>query len=272
LDSAGRLTDSFADNRGVSAVRPGDFESAVSEIRERFGDRPMLLAGMIGSRNGWREAAYVPCPAGLDDLAKAILWVEPARTGIVPGLSQASLAGADVMRGEEVQVLGAVAAGAVPPGATVCHPGTHAKWMSLQGGRITAFRTKMTGELFSLVAKHSILAPLLQGEARLDAAFELGVDDALRGVDMLTGLFRIRARHLLGETIGEPASYASGLVIGCDVRAGLGEHREEPIALVGRPDLCALYAAALDRAGHRATQLDGAEAFLAGIRALTEIA
>jgi 2-dehydro-3-deoxygalactonokinase len=272
IDGTGRLVDEFADDLGLMAVPEGGFDVAAAEIRQRLGDRPMLLAGMVGSNRGWREAPYAPAPAGNEDLARAILWIEPGRTGIVPGVSQTGAAGADVMRGEEVQVLGAVAAGHVPPDCLICHPGTHAKWIVMAGGRIAAFRTMMTGELFSLLSKHSILAEQLKDEVHVNASFERGVAEALAGAEILSSLFRIRARHVLGEEEGEPADYASGLLIGCDVRAGLAMHRGDgPIALIGRQDLCALYAAAMAQAGRTTIQLDGAEAFLAGIKVLTEM-
>lgn len=268
----GDLTDSFEDELGLLAVPRGGFEAAAAEIRERLGDRPMLLAGMVGSNRGWREARYAPCPAGAADLARAILWIEPGRTGIVPGVSQSGSAGADVMRGEEVQVLGAVAAGLVPPDTLICHPGTHAKWIVMAAGRIESFRTMMTGEIFSLLTKHSILAEQLQGEARPDAAFLAGAAETLGGKAVLSALFGVRARHLLGESEGEPASYASGLLIGSDVRAGLALYPAAgTIALIGRPELCELYAAALAQAGRETIEVDGADAFLAGINVLTEM-
>jgi 2-dehydro-3-deoxygalactonokinase len=271
VDADGRVADSFDDALGILAVPKSGFGAEVTEIRRRLGDRPMLLAGMVGSNRGWRDAPYVACPAGAADLARAILWIEPGRVGIVPGVSQAGAAGADVMRGEEVQVLGAAGAGLVPPDTLVCHPGTHAKWVELAAGRIVSFRTMMTGELFGLLKTHSILADELQEEARADASFREGAAAALGGEELLTSLFRIRARHLLGESEGGGASYASGLLIGSDVRAGLGLFREGRIALVGAPGLCALYAAALAAAGHETVEVDGTAAFLAGIRLLTEM-
>jgi 2-dehydro-3-deoxygalactonokinase len=271
LGADGVLEASFEDDLGLMAVPAGRFPEAAAEIRRRLGERPMLLAGMVGSNRGWLEAPYVPCPAGLADLAAAIRWVEPGRTGIVPGVSQQGGLGADVMRGEEIQLLGAAAAGLVPGDALICHPGTHAKWIHLTGGRIEAFRTMMTGELFSLLKRHSILAEQLEGEAAADAEFALGAQTSLGGEPVLASLFGVRARRLLGESSGNGASYASGLLIGSDVRAGLCLHRGEPIVLVGRPDLCQLYAAALEQAGHSAAQIDGADAFLAGMHRLTEL-
>lgn len=271
LDGDGRVVDRFEDALGVTAVPAGGFARAAQEIRARLGEFPMLLAGMVGSNRGWREAAYVPCPADENSLAERIAWIEPGRTGIVPGVAQRGAAGADVMRGEEVQVFGALAQGLVPADGPICHPGTHAKWIGLANGRIVSFRTAMTGEIYNLVRRYSILADLLAGEARPDAAFDSGVDEALAGADLLSALFRIRARHLLGEGEGEPASYASGLLIGCDVRAGLLPSGGKAVALIGRPDLCALYAAALARAGRDTTIVDGAAAFVAGIHRLTEL-
>jgi 2-dehydro-3-deoxygalactonokinase len=272
IGAAGRCEDEMADNLGLLAVPRGGFPAAAAEIRARFGGRPMLLAGMVGSNRGWVEAPYVRAPAGAAELAGAICWIEPGEVGIVPGVSQAGEAGADVMRGEEVQVLGAVAAGLVPADALICHPGTHAKWIRVEGGRIAAFRTMMTGELFSLLQHHSILADQLQGEISADdPGFAEGAAAGLGGLDLLSSLFGIRARHLLGESEGGAGAYASGLLIGSDVRIGLDLHRGEPVAVVGRPDLCAFYAAALAQAGHRPVIVDGADAFLAGMTLLTEL-
>lgn len=270
VDPDGRVVAWFEDDCGLLAVPPGGFEAAAAEIRERLGDRPMLLAGMVGSKRGWREAPYVPCPAAASELARTILWIEPGRTGIVPGVSQSGSAGADVMRGEEVQLLGAAAAGLAPSDGLVCHPGTHAKWVNLSAGRIDSFRTMMTGELFALLREHSILADQLAGEASPDASFREGAAAGLDGAELLSALFAIRARHLLGEAAENAASYASGLLIGSDVRAGLAFGRGGAVSLIGRPDLCALYGAVLALAGQQAIEVDGGIAFLAGIRLLAE--
>lgn len=271
IDRAGRIEDALIDDRGVTAVAADGFAAEVAAVRARLGELPMLLAGMVGSNRGWHEAPYVDCPTRLEDLAGGILWIEPGRTGIVPGVCQRGSAGADVMRGEEVQLLGAAAAGLVPDDALVCLPGTHAKWVSLRGGRIAAFRTMMTGELFALVRRHSILADQLQGPVASDDSFASGVSDALGGADLLSGLFRVRAGHLLGEGAPAPASYASGLLIGGDVRAGLALGAAPTVALIGDPALCALYAAAIGHAGGQVRAIDGGAAFRAGIHRLTEL-
>ncbi|RST31639.1 2-dehydro-3-deoxygalactonokinase [Sphingomonas ginkgonis] len=261
----GRNEAEFEDGKGILSLSDGGFAAAVGEIRERLGDLPLLMAGMIGSNRGWKEAPYVPCPAGLDEIAAALVWPEPDRSAIVPGASFVDDDRADVMRGEEVQLLGAVAAGLIGADALACHPGTHNKWVRLAGGRIAEFRTVMTGELFNLLKEKSILAELLHDKAEPDAAFRAGVRQGLKGEALTADLFSARARVLLGRLDrADASSWVSGLLIGGDVRTGTAGASGE-VAVMGRPELTALYAAALDEAGFACREVDGEQAFLAGI-------
>jgi 2-dehydro-3-deoxygalactonokinase len=227
---------------------------------------------MVGSNRGWVEAPYVPCPAGLPELAAKLVWAEEGRTAIVPGVCYASDSAADVMRGEEVQILGAFAEGLVSPDALVCHPGTHNKWIAMEDGRIARFRTVMTGELFNLLKRHSILADLLAQEAEPDAAFEDGVRHGLEEDDLTAELFSARARVLLGRAAREDAaSYVSGLLIGSDLRIGLRGSDAPQVVTMGGPELTRLFACALRVAGRTPIEVDGETAFLAGIRHLAEL-
>lgn len=264
LDADGRQGAEFEDGQGVLAVGAGGFPDAVAEIRARLGGKPLLMAGMIGSNRGWVEAPYVPCPAGIAELAKGLVW--PAEdVAIVPGVSFSDGNRADVMRGEEVQLLGAVAAGLIPGDCLVCHPGTHNKWATVGGGQITDFRTIMTGELFNLISEHSILSDLLEGEAEADEAFAAGVDAGLTGAGLTAELFTVRARVLLGHAPrGDAPSFTSGLLIGTDVAIGLRERTEQDIIVMGRPELTRLYAAAIALAGRQPIELDGERSFIAG--------
>lgn len=273
VEPGGGSREVLEDGCGILSVPEGGFPAAVAQIRAVADGLPLLMAGMIGSNRGWVEAPYAPAPAGLDALARAIRWVEDD-IGIVPGVAWRDGEEADVMRGEEVQILGARAAGLIGGDALVCHPGTHAKWIRVEDGAIGPFRTVMTGELFNLLKSHSILSALLDTEVADGAAFRAGVAHALAHDDLTSELFAIRARHLLAGTgAEESAAYASGLLIGADVRIGLalGGSAGAPVALIGRPDLTALYAAALDCAGVASFRVDGEDAFLAGARALAEV-
>ena len=263
---SGRVAQEFEDNRGVLSVAKTEFPVAIAEIRERLGDHPMLMAGMIGSNRGWVEAPYVACPAGLDAVAASLAWAETGRTAIVPGLSSADPP--DVMRGEEVQILGAIDAGLIPADCIVCHPGTHNKWAVVEDGRLVRFRTVMTGEMFSLLQQHSILSDLLGGEVAVDDAFCDGVRRGLEGHALTAELFSVRAGVLLNSRRSEDCGdYVSGLLIGADIGFGLGG-TAGTVTVMGRPDLTRLYAAALRLAGRDAQEIDGETAFLAGIVAI----
>ncbi len=268
LDRSGACTLEFEDGDGVLKVAPGAFPEALLEIRKRLGDAPLLLAGMVGSNKGWVEAPYVRCPVAIDDLAKALVWPGESEA-IVPGVAYVGEGRADVMRGEEVQLLGAVEAGQVPPDAIVCHPGTHNKWVVVEGGRIASFRTVMTGELFNLLKEHSILSDLLSGDSAVETPFRAGVRHGLDHCDVTAELFSVRARVLLGEARAEDAAaYTSGLLIGADVRTGLSPDGKKPVFIMGRRDLTALYAKATCEAGREPVELDGEQSFLSGIRAI----
>lgn len=270
IDSSGRRTDEFEDAKGVLSVPSGGFPEAIAEIRRKLGDKPLLLAGMVGSNRGWREAPYVPCPAGVEELARGLVWAGD-REAIVPGVSYIGGGRADVMRGEEVQLIGGVAAGLVDPNALVCHPGTHNKWTVLHQGRIQSFRTVMTGELFSLLKDHSILADLLKGPVEADDVFRGAAKHAVFHESLPAELFSVRASVLLGQMKKEDApSYASGLLIGTDVRIGLTVPTGADVVVMGRPELTRLYVAALEQADRRAIELDGEQCFLAGIHEIAQ--
>lgn len=264
--SATAIEDRFEDHKGILAVGSGEFPAAVAEIRQRLGDLPILLAGMIGSNRGWKETPYVSCPVGLDQIAGGLVWVSE-REAIVPGVSYSADGRADVMRGEEVQLLGAVAASMVDADQLVCHPGTHNKWATLRNGKITEFRTVMTGEIFSLLKDHSILSSILGGSVEPNDMFRHAARSSFNDGALLAELFGVRARVLLGQAKKEDAaSIASGLLIGADVRIGLANPTDAPISVIGRDDLTQLYAMAIGETGRTAKELDGEQCFIAGIQ------
>ncbi|HEY0623948.1 2-dehydro-3-deoxygalactonokinase [Sphingomonas sp.] len=253
------------DDRGVTAVQ--DFAGEAAAIRERFGDLPMLLAGMVGSNIGWQPAPYVPAPAGVGELAASLLHLDE-RTAIVPGVSTLADGRPDVMRGEEVQLLGAVASGLTPADALLVQPGTHCKWAQMRDGRIAGFTTAMTGELFALLRAHGLLAAQLQGAVTANAAFREGVEAAKRR-DLAASLFGIRAAKMLGtRDDADAAAYASGLLIGSDVAVRLDEMPDAEVLILSGPELGNLYITAIEAHGRSAALIDSHAAFVAGILAI----
>lgn len=253
---------------GVSAMAAADYPAEVAGMRDRLGDLPVLMAGMVGSTIGWTIAPYVAAPAGIADVAGALTWIDE-RTAIVPGLSVVDSGRGDVMRGEEVQLLGAALIGQVPGDALLCQPGTHCKWVEMRGGRVTGFTTAMTGEMFALVRAHGVLAPQLGAPVTAGDAFRDGVREGARR-DLTASLFGIRAAHVLGlRDESNAASFASGLIIGSDVAARIEPGRD--VQLVADGDLATLYATAIDTLGGRAIPTACQDAFVAGITHIREL-
>lgn len=263
----GQVVLTLRDAKGVSAIAQGDFAGLAHDARREFGDYPMLLAGMVGSNRGWMDAGYVSAPARIEDLARSLAWVD-ARTAIVPGVSRRDDERADVMRGEEVQMLGAVAARLVPEEALLCQPGTHCKWARISGGALVDFITAMTGEMFALLKAHALIGMDMLGDACVGEAFRAGVIQSARG-DLLGSLFSARPAVLLGvRPREETAAFVSGLLIGADCHAHGGKG---VVHLLADPALTALYSAAIEQIGGKAVPVDSHAAFVAGICHIWEL-
>lgn len=265
IDRAGQVAQTFRDDRGATSVPQNGFPQEIRAIRERLGDHPVLCAGMVGSNRGWVEVPYVPCPAGLEEIAARLHWID-ARTAIVPGLLFSQASRRDVMRGEEVQLAGAIDIGLVPSSSLLCQPGTHCKWAWTQDGRIDRFVTAATGELFALLRAHSLLAPQFAGVASPGPDFLEGVAASSRG-DLAATLFSVRADLVSGaRLINDATSYVSGLMIGDDVRNRI--RSGETVYVLADPVLGDLYVAAIEAVGGRGTLIDSHAAFVGGVTKL----
>ncbi|WP_230481656.1 2-dehydro-3-deoxygalactonokinase [Sphingomonas sp. Leaf21] len=270
LADDGAMIDTVRDDRGVLAMRPEDYPAEIAAIRQRFGALPVIAAGMIGSTRGWREAAYVPAPADLPTLARAATRIVEEDVVIVPGVSLLTDSRADVMRGEEVQVLGAIAAGLAPADALFAQPGTHNKWVHTEAGQITDFATTMTGELFALVKGHGILAGMLDGPVADGMAFRDGLTRGSGACDLTAALFGVRAAVLLGRIAPEDAAaYASGLLIGSDIGA-VPDIAGRSVHLLSSGLLADLYTIGIRQRGGDVVALDSHAGFLAGLHAIRE--
>lgn len=257
LDVDGAVLETRRQPWGLRQLPNGGFAGALDTIVSGWPARPRIASGMVGSRSGWREVAYLELPAGGEQLARALDGAGPARNGdgiaIVPGLHNA--VGPDVMRGEETQLVGLVAQYPAAADATVLLPGTHSKWVSLRQGAVIDFCTLMTGELFALLRNHSILGTGIDRKAAEHAGESPGAGDAfLEGVHcardsgaagVLSRLFATRARMLDGALKTSSVSdYLSGLLIGEEFRSMQVDQRmrtDRPLWLIGDADLCARY-------------------------------
>ena len=263
----GSVLEERGNARGILTVPAGGFPQVLEETcGDWLGQEPgalCLVSGMAGSRQGWLEAPYCECPAGFGEIAARLKWIDP-RTAIVPGLSCLHGNVPDVLRGEEVQVFGAMSLLDVTEGLFVL-PGTHSKWVRVADGRVQSFSTWMSGEFYALLRQHSILARTLPAEdGPLDeGAFRQGLAQAADSGSLLRSAFSVRTLALFERM---PAalftSYLSGLVIGEELRAQPRESAQ--VTIIGSPALAQRYALALAWQGAEARCL-GAEATWRGL-------
>lgn len=214
---------------------------------------PVVISGMASSTIGMVEVPYKPLPFATDgsDLAVRILPATPDFKHVVLLVSGVK-SDDDVMRGEEVQLVGCRFE-RTDEAQFFLHPGTHAKHVRVQDGQATTLKTYMTGEFFSLLSTKSILAASVEEGSKLDEGanrqwFEKGVHDS--GQDnLLHNAFLVRTNDLFKKASRpENHFYLSGLLIGSECRDLLG-HEPTGITLAGEPVLLALYEAALRTLG-----------------------
>ncbi len=261
LSPVGEVLDEVVSGDGIGSVATGAYPATLKRLigrwLEAYPSLPVIASGMVGSRNGWREAAYVKCPAGPSDVAARLMEVEAdgRRVVLAPGLSYMDEAGSpDVIRGEETEIFGIAHEGA----RLIVLPGSHSKWARVDGEQIAAFKTFVTGELFAALRDHTIAGAFARTAPAKSPgeAFALGVRRgaaaaARQGKSGLLGLlFGARSLPLMGALPEDDAGeYLSGLLIGTEI----GEARrlfpgEEP-HLAGAQTLVARYlkaCAALD--------------------------
>jgi 2-dehydro-3-deoxygalactonokinase len=257
------------------------FLERVAAWDQTYGALPAVFCGMAGSTLGWREVSYLACPIHPEKIVDKALCFDDAgrRILIAPGLScRNRLMSPDVMRGEETQILGAMhlhdelARGL----HIVCLPGTHTKWVVLRDGVIEHFLTGVTGEVFDMLSRHSVLVGKSDETVLSRTAFDRALEQTAHHPDaeLIHLLFQVRSRQLAGELKArDAAGFLSGLMIGQDVAGAARLYRNEladaeGVAIIGSAELSALYAAALARRGLHTNLLDGNEASLAGLTAL----
>ena len=223
---------------------------------------PAMICGMAGARQGWKEIPYLEVPVAVDAILEAATPVEAARpVWILPGLCQ-RVPVADVMRGEETQIAGAVAR--FDRGdSLLCLPGTHSKWVRVKDATVTGFRTFLTGEMFSLLCEHSILRHSVGSSRQADGqspVFRERLRTVLENPSALpSSLFSIRAEGLLGEFPPDDAAAAlSGYLIGAEIAGARSQFATagNEVILIASGGLADLYSAALEEAGMTTTVID----------------
>lgn len=263
---------SGSSDEGMGKLAKAEFEPALLRLIAPWlgaGVMPVIACGMVGARQGWMEAPYraVPCvPVATGELMLVPTADPRLQMMIAPGLSQSKPA--DVMRGEETQIAGALAL--LPKfDGVFCLPGTHSKWAHVSAGEVVSFQTFMTGEMFALLSQQSVLRHGMAGEGSDEAAFAQGLADAMQWPERISArLFTLRAEGLL-NALSPAAARArlSGLLIGLELAAAKPYWLGQRVALIGAEALSTRYAAALAAQGVICDTLDATACTLAGLTA-----
>ena len=255
---------------GMGKLARAEFEPALLRLIAPWlgaAQMPVIACGMVGSRQGWHEAPYraTPCTPVMPGTLVAVLTQDTRlQMMIAPGLKQ--MTPADVMRGEETQIAGALA---LLPGfdGVICLPGTHSKWAHVSAGEVVSFQTFLTGEMFALLSEQSVLRHGMIDGGWDDAAFDQGVADALSYPEKIAArLFTLRAEGLIaGLSSAAARARLSGLLIGIELAAAKPYWLGRPVILVGTPALSSNYARALASQGLIADQLEATACTLSGL-------
>lgn len=260
--------DSRQSEAGVTRLDGRTFEAVFAEITADWGpeNTPIIMAGMVGSNTGWVNVPYLPCPAHLTDIGQHLTAVDH-NIWIVPGLCVTRDDNHNVMRGEETQLLGA---SKLAPSSLYVMPGTHCKWVHVDGECVSDFYTVMTGELHHLLLTHSLIGAGLPAQVIAPQAFHDGLIRGLASPDVLPRLFEIRASHVLGKLDRSQVSeFLSGLLIGAEVASMDRETTaKQAVTLVANSALAARYQQAFSLLGREVQTVSGDIAFQAGIRSL----
>lgn len=275
LDERGELVRKHEDDAGILNVA-GRFDESLSDLLATMdlSSADIIMSGMVGSRNGWKQVPYLTTDKPLSALHDALVEIESGLPGvrcrIVPGYEYVDPNGfPDVMRGEETQVLGAQQLSA--SSGWFLLPGTHSKWARVEDGYIREFLTFMTGEFYALLSHHGTLSKIMSGQASVPSAFEEGLRAAPLGT--LTHMaFCCRARVVTDRMPAEhTASYISGLLIGTelnDILERTGGAISSPVQVIGSPALAARYLSALEYLGISARAWQPGGVYLAALHAL----
>lgn len=267
LDAQDRVLAHDQSDSGMSATAQGGFEAALLDCIGAWLDperiTEVIACGMVGARQGWIEAPYATTPCLPNDASRAVRapTLDPRLSvRIIPGVCQSDPA--DVMRGEETQIAGHLAETGFE--GMLCLPGTHTKWVTVRGGRITRFRTVMSGELFALLTEQSILRHSV-GPGWDDMAFLTGVRRTRQDPSaLIASLFSLRAEGLLRESDPNAArAMLSGLLLGAELAAI--DPGDGPVAILGAEQLSQAYLAALEDTGIKAERVDAEAATLRGL-------
>ena len=274
LDETGGLIDRLSNDQGIFSRKTASYEEILFRNCEKWlhwmPEIPILMAGMIGSRNGWVETGYLSCPVSIRSFGANIIQVQDIcshHVYITPGISALASPGLpDVIRGEETQIFGVMDESTVNT-LMACVPGTHSKWIQVDDNRITRFSTFMTGEIFAAIRRCGSISSMLDECATDSNRFMEGIGVSQRDGGIMNHLFSIRARAVTGSNGSKlNKSNLSGLLIGAEIKSALEIYPEiSDILVIGTDPLIHDYSLAFSGLGISVSSSTSENAFIKGL-------
>ena len=169
IDENDQVIDSIASDDGMMRFEKNEFHPFLIKQLEPWLNKHITLkvymSGMVGSLNGWLETKYLHCDVNLDELSQNLVQIPNINEEIyiVPGVKTLKNGLVDLMRGEEIQIFGALQHKKVKDTVLIL-PGTHSKWAQVSNENIVDFKTNMTGEVFNTLSTNTILAKSIQSK------------------------------------------------------------------------------------------------------------
>ena len=271
LNNNNAILDSILSNDGMLGLASNEFEPLLFEKISKWGvgdaNIPILCCGMVGAKQGWVEAPYASIPYNLmqeADNVKVRCSDHRLNVRILGGLRQDNPA--DVMRGEETQIRGFLSIFSNFDGI-ICLPGTHTKWVHVSAGEVISFRTFMSGELFDLLSKYSVLKHSVKSDGWSDKEFKSAVSESISNPQKIfSDFFKLRADHLLKQVEqSELRSKLSGYIIGVELAGAKPYWLGQNVVILGNDNLSKIYKTALEGQGIFAQEIDATECTLNGL-------
>ncbi|WP_052122063.1 2-dehydro-3-deoxygalactonokinase [Gallibacterium anatis] len=262
IDKQGNIIDMISTNEGILKSHPNFEETLFNNIiklKYYSSSIPIILSGMIGSKNGWKEISYINLPCSIDNLSNKIIRLDNknnAKILLIPGVCKIDKY-PDVIRGEETEVLGAISSLNLK-NASIIITGTHSKLIKIEDKKIVNFRTFLTGEMFYALSKASILGAFKNEVDHKSIWFKKGVDigfNTKHGGDLLNAIFLARSNILCGDLPEKYSlSYLSGVLIGAEI--GASNYEQNHIWIMGNGNLPLVYSSALQHLNYSTDIID----------------
>ena len=239
------VIDQVSTQEGMKFIDQNEFEKIliknIDAWNNKFDIKVIIASGMVGAKQGWIEVPYINSPCDIRNVNfKTFKILDDANIHILSGVSQFNPS--DVMRGEETQIAGFLLNN-VDFNGSICLPGTHSKWVNMNSYNIQEFTTFLTGELYEIVKKYSILNHSLNTTELDDEIVKSSAKLVIENPSFISNkLFEIRADNLLkNSNQTSNNSKLVGYLLGIELSGSRTYWEDKDLVIIGSSNLNKYY-------------------------------